>query len=1440
MKRKAQTAEFKPPMKRFARISRRNSRENAGESAETGEIQPTDAKQISATVASSIQSAAPLGNSEEHQPQCSPQLDSDLIDLNIKHPEDAGMEEDTGPKHQTPQLRKGSLDETGDDMLVNIEEMSGAIAVPAKACEEPEPECPKSPPKKRLRRRMGMCGLGDRKRRLVNDGQQCRQSPTETKMAESTEATGKESGDVLKCIDDGSPLLKNEGTTESVFLEQNHSSLQQMMTEGASSTEQEIQDLPSETAWKIEESDLKECRTFHGMDMVSKASKIIADCLDDVEMQYGPTGHDTEDSGMAETGLPEEEYQVGEEANYGCTDLADEDSNKGSKETDEHLVEVPEKLFFGLLGVTSVTSGSSSVPGVVSDGSKSTPVDVAEKMNYSSIGTNDATEDSKVKAEQHHASTQEIHKDSTETTNKDSTQEAEDVSHGTDTVTEVCEGSREPIEHLVNEAVIFGSTSVTAVCKGSTEQIEHPVDEAVINCSNSVNKVCGGSKNPTEYAGEVAEDEKNYGSAAVTNDDCESSVEVNKLPVADRGIYGSPSDTEFCESSRKPTELTVQVTEEVTNGPIYYIKFCECSKEWTEHPVELSELESYASTAGTNEVSEDSKETIGHPPQMTEEVNCASTAITSDVSECSREQIENPNQLAKEESCGSNGVTNEVCEGSTESTELPIQLAEEVSYSSTVVTNEVSEGSTEPAGHPVEMTEALTCGFICFTEGSTEMSKHMVDVAEKKSFSAVGLGLANKACESSDELNGHSVHMTKEVISTTSYVSEVSSKQTENPFHVAEEETCGSNVTNEASEGSKGLINHLVQVDKKEIYVSAAFTNKASEDYLEPAGCTVKVGEEESYGRTVITSEVPQGSTEWTGHPAQVAENESCGSSAIPKEASEGSRESTENLVQVDVDESCGSNTVTKEASESSRESAEHAVQLAEDESYGSNTVPKEASEGSKKWTGHPPQMAKEKSNGSTAITNEVSRRFRESTKHSIKFAEYESCGSNTLPKEATEGSRESIEHSVQVDVDESCGSNTVPKEASEGSTEWTGHPALVAEDENYGSTAVANKAFVGSLELTGHPAQGVEDESYGCIAITDEVSRRFRESTKHSIKLAKDEIGDSNTVLKETSEGSKELTQHSVQVVKDEICGSNTVPKEASEGFKELTDQSVLLAKEDSYGSTAIASKAFVGSLELIGHPSQVTEEESYGSTAIANKVHEDSYKVSMEVQEALTALEDSDMELDRNPRRLQLNIQTNLEVGMCMEHSDYGLTASTEAAFSELCETGSQFEHMELTQMSNTAAEVRSTDPDGKRSSSTEGLMGHKAPPTDQEELTNDLPVTSAIAKLQPICNRNLNLAFTEFSQDHNNIPSSLCSVTDSQLNSITLGMELEDQTTLEGFVHQEDATELVCGLIKELSSLNCIVMAAHKEMEVLRRGNRPPKAPIRRSFSLRNSEI
>ncbi|XP_059410799.1 uncharacterized protein si:ch211-286b5.2 isoform X2 [Carassius carassius] len=68
----------------------------------------------------------------------------------------------------------------------------------------------------------------------------------------------------------------------------------------------------------------------------------------------------------------------------------------------------------------------------------------------------------------------------------------------------------------------------------------------------------------------------------------------------------------------------------------------------------------------------------------------------------------------------------------------------------------------------------------------------------------------------------------------------------------------------------------------------------------------------------------------------------------------------------------------------------------------------------------------------------------------------------------------------------------------------------------------------------------------------------------------------------------------------------------------------------------------------------------------------------------------------------------------------------------------------------------------------------------------------------------------------------PSSVHSVTDSQLNNIPLS--LEDLPISEASGDLEDATELVCGLIRDIASLNHLLMDARRQIAFGQQGRKP----------------
>ncbi|KAF7689285.1 uncharacterized protein LOC124378352 [Silurus meridionalis] len=153
--------------------------------------------------------------------------------------------------------------------------------------------------------------------------------------------------------------------------------------------------------------------------------------------------------------------------------------------------------------------------------------------------------------------------------------------------------------------------------------------------------------------------------------------------------------------------------------------------------------------------------------------------------------------------------------------------------------------------------------------------------------------------------------------------------------------------------------------------------------------------------------------------------------------------------------------------------------------------------------------------------------------------------------------------------------------------------------------------------------------------------------------------------------------------------------------------------------------------------------------------------------------------------------------------------------------------------------------TEPPGGDADDSKGILDPTAPPAGQELHLHSLldknspetPVTPSAFE-QHVHNSTLTPAGEELPQETCPdlcVPSSVFSMTDSQIHKIALSMDLnmepEDESVPENHDHQEDATELVRGLVRELSSLNRTVMAAHREMELVRHGkplNRRHRGP------------
>ncbi|KAG7316087.1 hypothetical protein KOW79_020953 [Hemibagrus wyckioides] len=253
-----------------------------------------------------------------------------------------------------------------------------------------------------------------------------------------------------------------------------------------------------------------------------------------------------------------------------------------------------------------------------------------------------------------------------------------------------------------------------------------------------------------------------------------------------------------------------------------------------------------------------------------------------------------------------------------------------------------------------------------------------------------------------------------------------------------------------------------------------------------------------------------------------------------------------------------------------------------------------------------------------------------------------------------------------------------------------------------------------------------------------------------------------------------------------------------------------------------------------------EVAHEVSGGTTCAEIEVSEDSVMVTKVVQAVQTGLEECEIEIEeKHP--------PNFAATEKHEPNSPDLSRSTEKGLDHMgiLEVTSTYETQnEKGQGENdqsATAVYEGMDRSGGDAEDFKEISEPLAPPTGQElhmHNARDTTVTPTVGE-QQVCNPTLTSVASELPQEADLSDQPLLySMTDSQIHKIALSMELEDQPDPEDCDQQEDASELVCGLIRELSSLNRTVMAAHREMELLRRG-KPPKAPNRRHCGLPHPE-
>ncbi|KAB5523694.1 hypothetical protein PHYPO_G00155470 [Pangasianodon hypophthalmus] len=263
-----------------------------------------------------------------------------------------------------------------------------------------------------------------------------------------------------------------------------------------------------------------------------------------------------------------------------------------------------------------------------------------------------------------------------------------------------------------------------------------------------------------------------------------------------------------------------------------------------------------------------------------------------------------------------------------------------------------------------------------------------------------------------------------------------------------------------------------------------------------------------------------------------------------------------------------------------------------------------------------------------------------------------------------------------------------------------------------------------------------------------------------------------------------------------------------------------------------------------------EVAQEVICSSGCATVEMSEGSVIVTNEVQKIPTNLEESEMKIEEQ-------CPPNMAATEKHDTNEPELSGSTEKGLDPLFVDILDIATIASSEIQNAKGHGENDKPIPAVSESTEPARGDTdnaekisetiAPPAGQENHMHclldqnacDTSVNPSVAE-QQVCNPSSTPAASELPQETDlSVPSLLYSMTDSQLHKIALSMELEDEPIPEGCDQQEDATELVRGLIGELSSLNRTVMAAHREMELLRRG-KLPKAPNRRLCGPRHTEM
>ncbi|XP_051559413.1 uncharacterized protein si:ch211-286b5.2 isoform X2 [Myxocyprinus asiaticus] len=327
--------------------------------------------------------------------------------------------------------------------------------------------------------------------------------------------------------------------------------------------------------------------------------------------------------------------------------------------------------------------------------------------------------------------------------------------------------------------------------------------------------------------------------------------------------------------------------------------------------------------------------------------------------------------------------------------------------------------------------------------------------------------------------------------------------------------------------------------------------------------------------------------------------------------------------------------------------------------------------------------------------------------------------------------------------------------------------------------------------------------------------------------------------------------------------------PNADAPSLLETKENVEMLSVEDNDEESNIIEEKPLFASEMSNDPGADARDPTDVTTEIGTKVSEgftenckESTEVSVDVLKEATEASPSTCEIDKNVEEPLEGVFNVMEVEECGRH-EYEMNPSIMFAYahnekcgleqlSMLSENGAEELNMVTEIVINDradkcvfamdAADVTAENTTICEDNGMRSLSLLVAPPIGEEGVMQyfvsktELDIQSITGPNSPLCDANephLSPGADQQSHPDTSSPISIHSVTDSQLNNISL--ELEDHP-----FDLEDFTELVCGLIKDLASLNQTLMDAHRMIGLVQQGSRPPRPHFHSTHGPRHSEI